>query len=56
MNRSLEISMGVTLNGYGFSLEGRRINSGEIRRFLIEIFDYWDDEVEHSPIFDYIGV
>lgn len=52
MKSSLKISMLSTLQGYGFSLEGRKINPEEISKFLTEKFNYWEDDVDHEPIFD----
>jgi len=54
MKRSLQVSMLATLKGFGFSLEGKLIKPEEISNFLAEKFNYWDDDVDHEPIFDIV--
>jgi len=49
---NLKLSMLGTLKGYGFSLEGKTINPEKITKYLAEKFNYWEDDVEHKPIFD----
>lgn len=52
MTISLEQSMLATLKIYGFSLKGKLLEIDEIKRFLSEKFNYWEDDVEHENIFD----
>ncbi len=52
MEIALEFSMLATLKLFGFSLEGKSINGDELKSFLAEKFNYWNDDVEHNPIFD----
>ncbi len=52
MKNNLKMSMLGTLKGYGFSLEGKIINPEKISKFLAEKFNYWEDDVDHEPIFD----
>ena len=49
---ALEQSMLATLRLYGFSLEGKSINSDDLKLFLAEKFNYWEDDVEHEAIFN----
>jgi hypothetical protein len=52
MKRNLQVSMLATLKGFGFSLEGKLVKPEEISDFLAEKFNYWEDDVDHEPIFD----
>ncbi len=52
MTKSIEQSMPATLRTYGFSLEGNSLEIEEMKRFLSEKFNYWNDDVEHENIFD----
>jgi len=44
--------MPATLQIFGFSLKGKKFEREEIRKFLGEKFNYWDDDVEHKNLFD----
>jgi len=52
MKRNLQHSMMATLKGFGFSLQGKLVKPEEITEFLAEKFNYWEDDVDHDPIFD----
>ncbi len=52
MKMYLQVSMLGTLKGYGFSLERKVVKPEEIADFLAEKFNYWEDDVDHDPIFD----
>ena len=52
MKFNLQVSMLATLKGFGFSLEQKMVKPEEISDFLAEKFNYWEDDVEHDPIFD----
>ncbi|MFW9970561.1 MAG: hypothetical protein ACFFDF_10195 [Candidatus Odinarchaeota archaeon] len=52
MKRNLQVSMMATLNGFGFSIQGKLVKPEEISKFLAEKFNYWEDDVDHDPIFD----
>ena len=52
MKNNLKLSMLSTLKGYSFSLEGKMIDPEEISKFLAEKFNYWEDDVDHEPVFD----
>ena len=52
MKMYLQVSMLGTLKGYGFSLERKVVKPEEIADFLGEKFNYWEDDVDHDPIFD----
>ena len=52
MKMYLQVSMLGTLKGFGFSLEGKALKPEEIADFLAEKFNYWEDDIDHEPIFD----
>ena len=52
MKISLESSMPATLKIYGFSLKGKKVNRDEMKIFLAEKFNYWNDDIDHEYIFD----
>lgn len=52
MKVNLQISMLATLKGFGFSLEQKMVKPEEISDFLADKFNYWEDDVDHDPIFD----
>ena len=52
MKKNLQVSMLATLKGLGFSLERKKIKPEEIADFLANKFNYWEDDVDHEPIFD----
>lgn len=52
MIRSLDQSMLSTLAIYGFSMKNKRLDINEVKKFLSEKFNYWNDDVVHEPIFD----
>ena len=52
MKTNLQVSMLGTLKGLGFSLERKLIKREEIADFLADKFNYWEDDIDHEPIFD----
>jgi len=52
MKTNLQVSMLSTLKVLGFSLEKKMVKPEKIADFLADKFNYWEDDVDHEPIFD----
>ncbi len=48
----LELSMPATLNALGFNIPRNTRIEKNILLKMLEKFNYWEDDVEHEPIFD----